>query len=553
MSQVLAPCQFPVMKADLLASPSFVRGARSERSLQLLSWRIDPHSRQDLTLLVCAFLVFHVLLWTILPAISHRAPPWDNIEQLVWTQSLEWGYYKHPPAPTWWMFGWTHLFGRHLWVTFFAAQLSVAFMMFAVWRIALGLTTPVRAFAAVVLTSLLAYHGLRGIMANHNTLQLMPVGFLLLATLAAVRAMNVGGWRAWGLWVLVGAVSALCLLSKYSAVIAMASLGLWMLLDARMRSLRAWMGVALALLVCVLLMLPHLMWLKEAGFPTLRYANKVFQGDEGSAMATAANHWVDLRRFAAAQLGRVLPMVLGLLALRFVLRRDPALPVRHQGSMWGEESRFVWVVGLGPLLMTLVLGALGVHLMSSWATTFFVLFGVLALRWVPQVEPACLLKAVVVVGLTAELVLAGGLALGRGVLVDSMGRASRSNFPAQALASALTAQWSGYIQSPLRVVVGDTWLAGNVSLHTASQPLVFIDGDLSRAPWINPAMLNSCDLLVLVDRSPGAVKPSPQTLEYLGAAAVRGQVELPWTSKRRGPVLKVEWGIVPAERPGCVH
>ncbi|NMM79153.1 hypothetical protein B2J89_21170, partial [Acidovorax sp. SRB_24] len=29
------------------------------------------------------------------------SPPADNIEQLTWMRSLQWGYYKHPPLPTW--------------------------------------------------------------------------------------------------------------------------------------------------------------------------------------------------------------------------------------------------------------------------------------------------------------------------------------------------------------------------------------------------------------------------------------------------------------------
>ncbi|MBC7716569.1 MAG: glycosyl transferase, partial [Pseudorhodobacter sp.] len=29
------------------------------------------------------------------------SPPVDNIEQLTWVRSLQWGYYKHPPLPTW--------------------------------------------------------------------------------------------------------------------------------------------------------------------------------------------------------------------------------------------------------------------------------------------------------------------------------------------------------------------------------------------------------------------------------------------------------------------
>lgn len=511
--------------------------------VRLLGLAIDPENTRHLSLLMLGFLTFHLMLWTVLPGLSHRSPPWDNIEQIVWTQSMQWGYYKHPPAPTWWMYAWTHLLGRSVWVTFFAAQLSVVFMMACIWRIALKLTTPVRAFTVVMLTSLLAYHGLRGIMANHNTLQLMPVGMLLLASLNAVRS---GGW--WR-WVLVGAAAALCMLSKYSALIWFAALGLWLLQDPRMRSLRAWGSVALALAVCALLMVPHVRWLIQENFPTLAYADKSLLD---KAPGEAINHWRELWWFSTAQLARVLPMLLGLWLLRFALRRDENMPVRmDMPARRGDESRFVLILGLGPLVMTFLLGAAGIHLMSSWATTFFVLFGVLVLRWIPNVTPVRLLKMSLLVGFSVEVVLASGLALGAGMLADETGHAARSNFPSAALAGALGKNWRGYIQSPPHVIAGDTWLTGNVSLHMPSQPMVFIDAERERSPWITEAILDSCDVLVLIDRSPDAADASEQTQAWMKAAAVTGTVSLPWTSRLHGPEVKVDWGIVPAKHPAC--
>ena len=61
---------------------------------------LNPDDPRHMAWLTLGFIALHLLLWTLLPALSHRAPPWDNIEQLVWSQSLQWGYYKHPPLPT---------------------------------------------------------------------------------------------------------------------------------------------------------------------------------------------------------------------------------------------------------------------------------------------------------------------------------------------------------------------------------------------------------------------------------------------------------------------
>lgn len=39
--------------------------------------------------------------WLFFLAWCALTPPFDNIEQLLWMRSLEWGYFKHPPLPTW--------------------------------------------------------------------------------------------------------------------------------------------------------------------------------------------------------------------------------------------------------------------------------------------------------------------------------------------------------------------------------------------------------------------------------------------------------------------
>jgi hypothetical protein len=61
---------------------------------------------------VLLFLFGMVVLWAVLCAISQRSPDRDNMEELVWASSFEWGYYKHPPVPAWFMYGLTSLFGR---------------------------------------------------------------------------------------------------------------------------------------------------------------------------------------------------------------------------------------------------------------------------------------------------------------------------------------------------------------------------------------------------------------------------------------------------------
>ncbi|MCV2349011.1 glycosyltransferase family 39 protein [Paucibacter sp. Y2R2-4] len=525
---------------------------------QVLPFGLDAANAQHMAWLTWGFMAFHLLMWTVLASLSHRAPPWDNVEQLVWQQSLEWGYYKHPPFPTWWVYGWTSLLGRSMWVTFFAAQLSVVLMQLFIWRIALLVTTPARAFVSVALSSLLIYHGVHGIMANHNTIQLMPVGLLLWLSLLAVRSQGQAGqvsqMEQLGRWILVGAAAALCLLSKYSALIWLAVIGAWMLQDHRMRSWRAWAGVGLALLVCAALMLPHIDWLLRDGSPGLAYADRAVHGQND---ADDIDHWGRLFKFLVIQLGRVLPLLIGLGLLMAWLKRGAKTtaaeaPAQTVAAEPKSEWTFVLFMTLGPVVLTSLVGVAGVRLGSAWAATFFVMAGVLAL-YVLRRQSATdqLVRKALWVCVGMELLLALGMVIGGAWGADRIGHAARSNFPAARLARKLDVVWKEHARTPLRVVIGETWLAGNVSVRSKTQPMVFIDADPQKSPWIKPHMVSDCGALLVIDRRDMANPLDPRVAALLEQASSTGTLSLPWSRRGNAPKLEVQWAILEAKNPSA--
>lgn len=44
------------------------------------------------------FLLFHIIIWTVVPSITNQNLPLDVIEALAWGSNLDWGFNKHPPA-----------------------------------------------------------------------------------------------------------------------------------------------------------------------------------------------------------------------------------------------------------------------------------------------------------------------------------------------------------------------------------------------------------------------------------------------------------------------
>src|SRR5258706_9738206 len=47
------------------------------------------------------FALAQALLWSLAFSLTYKAPALDGAEQFVWAFSLENGYWKHPPLPSW--------------------------------------------------------------------------------------------------------------------------------------------------------------------------------------------------------------------------------------------------------------------------------------------------------------------------------------------------------------------------------------------------------------------------------------------------------------------
>ena len=505
--------------------------------------RLDTANTKQLACIVYLFIAFHLVLWFSVGFFSQRAPHWDNVESLVWSQYIEWGYFKHPPIATWIIHCFISIFGRSFWVTYLAGQLSVALMLLVVWRIGLSLTTPVRAASSVILTSLVIYYNVWGIVSNHNTLQLLPIALLLWVSLLAMRQ------PLWWRWGLVGLMAAVCVLTKYSAMIWLAVLGLWMVSDRRMHRPKPWLGVALAALIALLAIAPHVDWLMREGYQTIKYLEN--QTKEHSSYISM------LSRFLFSQLGRITPVCIAFGILYWSLRREALKQflVKAPEPQAPNEWRFICMMTFGPLILTLIAGVYMMNLRANWGTTFFILTGLFAIRWLPVIDEKKLMELVLKIGLSINLLLALWMAFSNGFLVDVTDRTSRVNFPATEFANKVDQVWADSMgDQPLKLVAGETWFAGVTSVKSKYHPVAYLYGRRARAPWVTEKMIHDCGVLLLVDRRETNKRPPPpDVLEMMKSAKHRGTFEIVWSRRSTGPVLPIEWGIIePLEKGRCI-
>lgn len=477
----------------------------------------------------------HLLLWGGALALSRHAPALDSAEQLVWSYAMDWGYWKHPPLPSWLMHALAAVFGRSVALPAIASQACVAIALLLTWRLGCALLSPRASLVAMGLSALVTCHNLGAEPFNHNTV-LLP--FQAGAMLLFYRAVRGGRWWHWAGF---GALAGLGMLVKYVALIPLAALLLYALLDGACRNRRTLAGLALAGAVFSLVSGAHGYWLWTHDFLPLRYAHSVAVHIPG-----AGDYAISLAGFLFELGVSWLPLVLVLAWVRRP-RAAPAEPLREVPV---NDRLFLWVAGLGPLLLLLVYGTVtGTQLLPRWGSNLFLLAGWLALdlgraRGTPALRPALAAFAAV------QLALCLATTVLRPVASDLLALRGRAGFPGAALSEQALRTWQSRTDAPLRLVITDLWTGGNLAAHQPRPLAVLLDGDARQAPWVTAGDVADCGALVLLNRTEFGNSPVPPGLvAYLADAPLRGEWQVPWPALLQGTgvdrSVHIGWGILP--------
>jgi hypothetical protein len=489
---------------------------------------------------MAVFLGAMVIIWTCLMSISHGAPDLDGMEELVWAVSLEWGYSKHPPLPSWMLYGLVQLLGRPVWLPFFAGMLASGAGLWFLWLLGREFTSARKAAVAVLLTSVTLYFSIRGTIFNHDTAQLWSI---VASTWLFYRALR---YQEITIWIGLGAVSALSMLTKYSAVIQFTAFFLFMVRHGSFRDPRTARGLGWGALAFLLVLSPHLVWLFDQSFAPFRYAGSSLEvGGRLDALTDAVS-------FVGTQLARLSPMLIAAIAW-YVWSRWRPIPAAateddrvwvKQVSPW-DRSFLLWV-GIVPCAATLFVSTLlGTRLVAAWGTTFFVLWS-FYFFWIIKGDERETLRRIAWIVVALQLAMAVGYALARGPIATMTGRPARSTFPGAEIAAKMNDIWSHHLpNTPLRVVASDTWLGGNIALNIGADVDVFIDGRPEESPWLDAEQAHACGMLVVYSRvTRRGADPAPELLELASKGQWSGVLEQRWSTSR-SPLIDLHWAILP--------
>jgi len=426
------------------------------------------------------FLIIHMIVWTLAPALVRFNLPLDAMEGSTWGHQLEWGYDKNPFMNGWLTALAVKLDGMSGWATYFFSQLSVAIALWALWTLGKKILPPLHALVAVLLLEGIQYFNLHAIDFNDNTLEM---GLWALTILFFYDALQKPLWRN---WILTGLFAGLSMMTKYYMVMLLVPMGLYLLIypENRLQFRKAsFYGGVITFLAVVL---PHFLWLFSHEFITVQYAvGRV------SLPPSAWNHIFFPAQFAWQQLEVFLPVLI--LSLIILIRQSK---VRQPISVSLSDKRFLIFMGLGPFLLTILLSAImGLKLRAGWGQPLLSLW---TLMLIAALQPSLTARRfyqffAIIIMATILLVATYSAAL---IRADEP---SSANYPGKIIASQLTQEWQKKYNMPLTTIAGPRWLAGNIAFYSSEHPAVYIDFDKQLSPWIDENKLKQTGAIFVWD------------------------------------------------------
>ena len=210
------------------------------------------------------FLLIHLIVWTLVPALTNQNLPLDTIEALAWGSNMDWGFNKHPPLSALAVEIFYQIFGNQDWAYYFLSQLFVISAFFIVWMFSKDFfQNQTYSLISVLLLEGIYFYNFTTPEFNVNVCQLP---FWALTVLYCWRGFKDNKTTD---WLLFGLFAALGILSKYLFIYLLVAMDVffgYMLIKKKVN-----LKSLISLIPFFLVLLQHLIWLTENDYVTITY------------------------------------------------------------------------------------------------------------------------------------------------------------------------------------------------------------------------------------------------------------------------------------------
>ena len=409
--------------------------------------------KKNISNLFYLFLIAHLFVWTLIPSITNNNLPLDTIEALAWGSNLDWGYNKHPPVSAFFVEFFYFFFGSNDIAYYFLSQIFVISAFYIVWIFSNEFfQNKTLSFFSVLILEGIYFYNFTTPEFNVNVCQL------------PFWALTV--YLSWKLYmkkdtntvilILLGVTAAIGFLTKYLFAYLLLSVVMifayeFFITKTRKIDFKHYLPIE----IFFVLLVPHLIWLFQNDFVTIKYAfNRA-----GLVDYSFLNHLKFPIIFLIKQIGILIPFFI---LCYFIIKK-----IKIRFDIKDKKKYFILLINFLPIVLMFVTSVVtGSKIRTMWMTPFYLFFGVFILSMFDIKDDEQTFKEFFKPFLI--LFLLSPITYG---LVSLINENKRTDYKGKVEANKVLQVWQKDFTEKINVVLGDEWYAGNISYHMEGRPV----------------------------------------------------------------------------------
>jgi len=411
-----------------------------------------PINKKNLNNLFYIFIISHLIVWTLIPALTNNNLPLDTIEALAWGSNLDWGFNKHPPMSAFFPEIFYQLFGPQDWAYYLLSQLFVTISFYYVFKFSNEIfNNKVMSLWSVFLLEGIYFYNFTTPEFNVNVCQLPFWSALVYYSWKIYDCKEIKILDC----VFVGIFAALGFLSKYLFLYLLISIDLFFIYLIFFKKEKKFdFKYLISVEVFIILLIPHFIWLFNNDFITIKYG----LARTGLQEYNFIDHIKLPLIFVIKQLGILVPFFFLVWAL--------VEKIKFKINYKDKKMVFLIFINIVPIFLILLTSIItGSKIRTMWMTPFYLFFGTM---FVYVFQNNINLKKInsflayfVILFILSPLLYS---------YVSVSQNDKRTDYQGKKIAIKTQLIWDKEFNTQINVVMGDEWIAGNLSYHLNSRP-----------------------------------------------------------------------------------
>ncbi len=409
--------------------------------------------KKNISNLFYLFLITHLFVWTLIPSITNNNLPLDTIEALAWGSNLDWGYNKHPPVSAFFVEFFYFFFGSNDIAYYLLSQIFVILSFYIVWIFSNEFfQNKTLSFFSVLILEGIYFYNFTTPEFNVNVCQLPFWAFTIYLSWKLYMKKDTNTV----ILILLGVTAAIGFLTKYLFAYLLLSVVIifayeFFITKTRKIDFKHYLPIE----IFFVLLVPHLIWLFQNDFVTIKYAfNRA-----GLVDYSFLNHFKFPIIFLMKQIGILIPF--------FVLCYIIIKKIKIRFDIKDKKKYFILLINFLPIVLMFVTSVVtGSKIRTMWMTPFYLFFGVLILSVFDIKDDEQTFKEFFKPFLI--LFLLSPITYG---LISLINENKRTDYKGKVEANKVLQVWQKDFTEKINVVLGDEWYAGNISYHMEGRPV----------------------------------------------------------------------------------